>query len=58
MQIHNPAGTDGFDFLEYCTHDPQTLINQFQSMGFVRVANHKSCDVIIFQQNDIRFSLT
>jgi 4-hydroxyphenylpyruvate dioxygenase len=55
MQTYNPLGTDGFDFLEYSTNDPQKLIDQFQSLGFVRVANHNSCNVTIFQQNDIRF---
>lgn len=55
MQIHNPAGTNGFDFLEYTTHDPKKLIKQFESMGFFPVAKHKSCDVTLYQQNDIRF---
>lgn len=51
----NPAGTDGFDFLEFTTNDPAKLKQQFESMGFQPVATHKSCDVIIYQQNDIRF---
>jgi 4-hydroxyphenylpyruvate dioxygenase len=55
MHYPNPAGTDGFDFLEFCTPDPDTLIKQFESMGFVPVAKHKSCDITIYQQNDIRF---
>lgn len=55
MQNHNPAGTDGFDFLEFTTNDPVKLAQQFESMGFLPVAKHKSCDVIIYQQNDIRF---
>lgn len=55
MQIHNPAGTDGFDFLEFTTNDPQTLTQQFLSMGFQPVAHHTSCPITIYQQNDIRF---
>lgn len=55
MHTHNPAGTDGFDFLEFTTNDPQKLIQQFESMGFVAVAKHKSCDVTVYQQNDIRY---
>lgn len=51
----NPANTDGFDFLEFATSDPQALSRQFEALGFVRIAEHKSCDVIIYQQNDIRF---
>src|SRR3990167_7217087 len=55
MSTHNPAGTDGFDFLEFTTRDPQKLIQQFESMGFIPVARHKSSDVTMYQQNDIRF---
>lgn len=55
MQNHNPAGTDGFDFLEFTTTHPAKLAQQFESMGFRPVATHKSCDVVIYQQNDIRF---
>ncbi len=55
MSIYNPAGTDGFDFLEYTTNDPQTLQKQFESMGFIPVAKHQSHDVTLYQQNDIRF---
>jgi len=55
MQVQNPAGTDGFEFLEYTTNNPQTLINQFESMGFTAVAKHKHHDAVMYQQNDIRF---
>lgn len=55
MQTHNPAGTDGFDFLEFTTNDPQRLASQFESMGFVPVARHKTHAVTVYQQNDIRF---
>lgn len=57
QQHHNPAGTDGFDFLEFTTNDPQKLIKQFESMGFVLVAKHTSADVTIYRQNNIRFIL-
>lgn len=55
MQTHNPAGTDGFDFLEFTTKNPQKLAQQFESMGFHPVAAHTSHPVTIYQQNDIRF---
>lgn len=55
MQYSNPVGTDGFDFLEFSTPNPQKLINQFISLGFTPVAKHKNHNVIIYQQNDIRF---
>ena len=57
MQSYNPAGTKGFDFLEFTTNDPQKLIQQFESMGFVKIAKHKTADITIYQQNDIRFIL-
>jgi 4-hydroxyphenylpyruvate dioxygenase len=53
--MQNPVGTDGFDFLEFTTNDPQKLIHQFESFGLQRVAKHKEHDVILYQQNDIRF---
>lgn len=55
MQPANPVGTDGFDFLEFSTKQPQTLIKQFESLGFIPIAKHKASDITIFQQNDTRF---
>lgn len=57
MKNHNPAGTNGFEFLEFTTKNPEKLTKQFLSMGFTPVAKHKSHDITIFQQNDIRFIL-
>ncbi len=57
MPTHNPAGTKGFDFLEFTTNDPLRLHQQFTSMGFKPVAKHKVHDVTIYQQNDVRFLL-
>lgn len=55
MHSHNPAGTDGFAFLEFTTNDPDKLSHQFESMGFTPIAKHTLHDVIVYQQNDIRF---
>lgn len=55
MQTDNPAGTNGFDFLEFATKQPEVLDKQFLSMGFYPVAKHQSQDIVIYQQNDIRF---
>jgi 4-hydroxyphenylpyruvate dioxygenase len=55
MANYNPAGLDGFDFLEFTTTNPALLNEQFQSMGFVPVAKHRHHDVTLYQQNDIRF---
>ena len=55
MLSYNPAGTDGFDFLEFTTSQPHHLIKQFEQMGFIPVAHHQCDDVTIYQQHDIRF---
>jgi 4-hydroxyphenylpyruvate dioxygenase len=55
MQAYNPAGTCGFDFLEFTSAQPKILEKQFTAMGFTPVAKHNSHDVIIYQQNNIRF---
>ena len=51
----NPAATDGFDFLEFTTDQPDALKKQFTTMGFVAVAEHTSANVTLYQQNNIRF---
>ena len=51
----NPMGTDGFEFVEYTAPDPEALGKLFESMGFVRVARHRSKDVSLFRQGDVNF---
>ncbi len=55
MQHYNPAGTDGFDFLEFSTLEPERLKQQFLSMGFTPVAKHQTQEITLYQQNEIRF---
>lgn len=55
MQSNNPAGTKGFEFLEFSTTDVDKLTKQFTEMGFAPVAKHKKHDVTIYQQNGVRF---
>jgi 4-hydroxyphenylpyruvate dioxygenase len=55
MKNVNPAGTNGFDFLEFTTQDFETLDKQFRQLGFIPVAKHRSSDIFLYQQNDIRF---
>ena len=38
----NPAGTDGFEFVEYAHPEPQALHALFKQMGFAPVARHRS----------------
>jgi 4-hydroxyphenylpyruvate dioxygenase len=51
----NPMGTDGFEFVEYTAPDPAGLGALFESMGFVKVAKHRSKDVSLFRQGDVNF---
>jgi 4-hydroxyphenylpyruvate dioxygenase len=51
----NPMGTDGFEFVEYTASDPEALGRLFESMGFARVARHRSKDVSLFRQGDVNF---
>src|SRR5512145_3489001 len=41
----NPMGTDGFEFVEYASTNPEKLHDLFQTMGFSAVAKHRSRNV-------------
>src|SRR6202161_3944051 len=51
----NPLGTDGFEFVEYTAPDTRHLARLFESMGFSRIARHRSKDVSLYRQGDINF---
>ena len=51
----NPAGTDGFEFVEYAAPDPELLRGLFERMGFPAVARHRRKDVTLHRQGDINF---
>ncbi|WP_457647004.1 4-hydroxyphenylpyruvate dioxygenase family protein, partial [Profundibacter sp.] len=53
----NPAGTDGFEFVEFAHQDPQALRDLFAKMGFKHVANHKTKSVELWKQGDISYLL-
>jgi 4-hydroxyphenylpyruvate dioxygenase len=48
-------GTDGFEFVEYTAPDPSRLDALFTSLGFARVARHRSKDVVLYKQGEINF---
>ena len=52
---HNPAGTDGFEFVEFAHPDPQVLRDLFSSMGYTHVATHKTKTIELWQQGDISY---
>ena len=51
----NPAGTDGFEFVEYASTEPEKLHELFRTMGFTAVARHRSRDVTLYRQGDVNF---
>jgi len=53
----NPLGTDGFEFVEFTSPEPERLKALFEVMGFTAVARHRSKDVLRFRQGDINFIL-
>ena len=53
----NPAGTDGFEFIEYTAPDSRALAALFESMGFEAAARHRSKDVTLYRQGDVNFVL-
>ena len=53
----NPAGTDGFEFVEFAHPDPQVLEGLFQRMGYVEVARHKTKDISLYRQGTINYVL-
>ena len=53
--FENPLGTDGFEFVEFTSPEPQKLDELFKLLGFTPVAKHKSKDITRFKQGDITF---
>jgi len=51
----NPAGTDGFEFVEFAHPQPQVLRDLFASMGYTHVATHKTKSIELWQQGDISY---
>jgi 4-hydroxyphenylpyruvate dioxygenase len=53
--VDNPAGTDGFEFVEYTAPDPELLRTLFARLGFPAHARHRSKNVTLHKQGDINF---
>lgn len=57
ITAENPAGTDGFEFVEFAHPEPQELRDLFSRMGYEHVATHKSKAIELWQQGDITYVL-
>ncbi|MBP0494194.1 4-hydroxyphenylpyruvate dioxygenase [Roseomonas indoligenes] len=55
---HNPAGTDGFAFVEYASPEPEKLHALFERMGFKASAKHRTKKSTLYRQGDINYLLT
>src|SRR5689334_23834588 len=55
--FENPLGTDGFEFIEFTSPEPERLKDLFEKMGFTAVSKHRSKNVLRFRQGDINFIL-
>src|SRR5215510_1662382 len=51
----NPAGTDGFEFVEFAHPRPLELERLFQQMGYVEVARHKHKNISLYRQGRINY---
>ena len=51
----NPTGPAGCALGEYTAPDPAALGALFESMGFTKVARHRSKDVSLYRQGDVNF---
>ncbi len=51
----NPAGTDGFEFVEYAAPDPKAMGELFERLGFKAIAKHRHKNVTLYRQGEINF---
>ena len=55
ITAENPAGTDGFGFVEYAHPQPEQLHALFKTMGFEPVARHQRKAITLYQQGDVNY---
>lgn len=57
ISADNPAGTNGFEFVEFAHPEPEKLAHLFEQMGYTAVARHKQRDITVWRQGDINLVL-
>lgn len=55
ISAENPAGTDGFEFVEFAHPDPRALATLFETMGLTPVAKHKHKAITLWRQGEVNF---
>ncbi len=58
ISAENPAGTNGFAFVEFAHPDPNELEVLFSTMGFTPVSRHKTKDITVWRQGDVDYIVT
>lgn len=53
--LDNPLGTNGFGFVEFTSHNQSKLSGDFERLGFVKTAHHKTKALSLYQQGEIYF---
>ena len=57
ISAENPAGTDGFEFVEFAHPNPDELRALFTRMGYALTARHRTKAIELWQQGDITYIL-
>lgn len=55
LNLDNPLGLDGIEFIEYATPDTAALEQMFFKFGFQKIGQHKRKQVTLYRQNQINF---
>ncbi|RMD92074.1 MAG: 4-hydroxyphenylpyruvate dioxygenase, partial [Alphaproteobacteria bacterium] len=55
ISADNPAGTNGFEFVEFAHPEPDRLRDLFARMGYTRTAKHRTKNIELWQQGDITY---
>lgn len=55
ISAQNPAGTDGFEFVEFAHPDPSVLHDLFVRMGYAEVARHRTKNISLYRQGRINY---
>lgn len=55
LDLTNPIGLDGFEFVEFAAPDAAELDRVFTGLGFAKIAAHRSKNVQLYRQGGINF---
>ena len=53
LDVANPIGLDGIEYVEYATSKPQALGQLLETLGFRPIARHRSREVLLYRQGSM-----